>query len=194
MIGLMYLAVLSWTYRYAQTNPRGLNKASGVRVQKYAPAVYVFLVLSSLMEVAFASWLILQYRFNNNYPNFEARNGVRLLLFASSWTALTAGAYTVLFIHPTWSRHPVSSVGAQAIWIFVTWLFWVVGAGLVNSAVPTLLGRGTCDAVAYCAQIRGLFGVAVVESLTLSAGMLVMLWLAWQSARSAMEPLSFPLH
>jgi len=193
MIALMYLVVLSWAYRYAQKNPRPINKTSGVWVQRYAPIVYAFLVLSSLMEVAFSSWLILQYRFNHNYPNVQTRDGARLLLFASSWTSLTAGAYTLLFGHPTWSKHPVSSVGAQAIWIFVTWLFWVVGAGIVNSSVPSLLDKGTCESVVYCAQIRGLFGVAVIESLTLSGGMLVMLWLAWQSARYALEPVSFPM-
>ncbi|PPQ92587.1 hypothetical protein CVT25_007279 [Psilocybe cyanescens] len=197
-LGLMYLALFSWTYQHAQMNPRPMNKTSGVRLQRYAPGAYVFLVLSGLMEVAFASWLILQYCFHANYPNTRARDGVRLLFrscrFASSWTSLTAGAYSLLFLHPAWSRHPVSSVGAQAIWIFVTWLFWVIGAGVVNTSIPTLLDKGTCGGVVYCAQIRGLFGIAVFESLTLSAGMLVMLWLAWQSTRYALKPAVFPMH
>ncbi|KAF8972249.1 hypothetical protein BDZ97DRAFT_1018524 [Flammula alnicola] len=154
MIALMYLFFLSWTYQYARKNPRPLNKASGLWLQKYAPAVYVFLVLSSLTEVAFASWLVLQYRFNHNYPNVEFRSGTRLLLFASSWTSFTAGAYTLLFLHPRWSKHPVSSIGAQAIWIFVTWLFWVVGAGIVNTSVSAILDKDACRTVAYCAQIR----------------------------------------
>jgi len=80
------------------------------------------------------------------------------LRFAASWTTLTAGAYTLLFVHPTWSKHPVSSVGSQAIWTFITWLFWVVGSGILNGSVPNLLDRGTCGDVVYCAQIRGLFG------------------------------------
>ncbi|KAF8150094.1 hypothetical protein B0H34DRAFT_666609 [Crassisporium funariophilum] len=158
MIGLMYLVVLSWAWRYGKTNPRPLNKTSGVRVQRWAPVVYVFLVLTSLAEVAITSWLVLQYRWNHNYPNLQIRTAAALLLFASSWTTLSAGAYTLLFLHPTWYRHPVASIGAQAIWIFVTWLFWVVGAGLVNAAIPGLMDKGLCQGVVYCAQIRSLFG------------------------------------
>ncbi|KAF9556029.1 hypothetical protein CPC08DRAFT_711509 [Agrocybe pediades] len=197
MIGLMYLCVLSWTFQRARRDPRPVNKASGVRLQRWGPVGYVVLVLSSLVALAFSSWLILQYRFNHNYPNVLTRNGVRLLLFTSSWTTLTAGTYTLLFVHPTWSMHPVASIGSQAIWTFVTWLFWVVGAGVLNASVPGLLDGGRCVEAAavmvYCGQMRGLFGVAVVQSLMLSAGMLGMLWLAWQSARFALVHESFPM-
>ncbi|KAF9479971.1 hypothetical protein BDN70DRAFT_654353 [Pholiota conissans] len=194
MIGLMYLLLLSWTYQYSRRNPRPLNKASGLRLQKYAPAVYVFVVLTSLSEVAMASWLVLQYRFNHNYPNVLFRTGTRLLLFASSWTSATGGAYTLLFIHPSWSKHPMASIGAQAIWVFVTWLFWVVGAGIVSSSTPSLINREVCRSIVYCSQIRGLLGLAIIEILTLTAGMSFMLWLAWQSARYSVGPVAFPMN
>jgi hypothetical protein len=70
IIAFIYLSALSLAYRYAQRNPRPLNKSSGVRVQRYAPSrfrcifyactprvliickvVYVFVVCSSLVEV-----------------------------------------------------------------------------------------------------------------------------------------------
>ena len=64
-------------------------------------------------------------------------------IFASCWTSLTAGAYSVVFLHSAWSKHPIASIGAQAIWIFLTWLFWIVGAGIVNTAASSfLLQRG----------------------------------------------------
>lgn len=191
---MMYLVVLSWAYQYAGKYPKALNKTTGVWLQKYAPVAYIFLVLSSLTETAMSSWLVLQYNFNHNYPNIEMQTGARLLLFTSTWTSLTAGAYTLLFLHPAWSKHPVASVGAQAIWVFVTWLFWVVGASIVNKSVSALVDEKVCGSVAYCAQIRGLFAVAVIESFTLTAFMVVMLWLAWQSTRYAREPVSFPMH
>jgi len=196
MLGLMYLAVLSCAWRYSMSHPRALNKSSGVLIQRHAPSIYVLLVLGSLVEVAIASWLIFQYRFNHNYPNIEVRTGARLLLFASCWTSLTAGAYSVVFLHSAWSKHPMASIGAQAIWIFVTWLFWIVGAGILNNAASSFLVHGgMCgpDGVAYCSQIRALFGVAVVESLMLTGGILAILWLAWQSARYIFEPASFQM-
>jgi len=84
--------------------------------------------------------------------------------FSACWTVLTAGTYTLLFLHPTWSKHPASSIGAQAIWIFLSWLFWIVGSGILNSAVPSLLVKGSCSGVVYCGQIRALFGMYPLSS------------------------------
>lgn len=64
----------------------------------------------------------------------------------------------MLFLHPIWSKHPVSSVGAQTLWVFVTWLIQVVGTALLNSAVPSLLLNGRCSSLVYCGQIQALFG------------------------------------
>jgi hypothetical protein len=36
--------------------------------------------------------------------------------------------------------------------------------------------------------------VFYIYSFTLTAGMVAMLWLAWQSTRYAREPVSFPMH
>jgi hypothetical protein len=68
----------------------------------------------------------------------------------------------VVFLHSAWSKHPMASIGAQVIWVFVTWLFWIIGAGIVNSAASSFLVRGAMcgpDGVVYCSQIRALFGV-----------------------------------
>lgn len=71
---------------------------------------------------------------------------------------VTTSVYSILFIHPTWSKHPLSSVGAQAIWVFVTLVFWIVGAGILNGAIPSLLVKGQCYGIVYCGQLQSLFG------------------------------------
>lgn len=78
--------------------------------------------------------------------------------FCACWTAVTGGAYSVLFLHPRWTELPVASIGAQSIWVFVTWISWIVGAGLLNGAVPQLLVHAKCASLVYCGQIQGLFG------------------------------------
>lgn len=37
MMALIYLAGLSWVYRYSVENPRPINKVSGCRLQRFAP-------------------------------------------------------------------------------------------------------------------------------------------------------------
>ena len=93
----------------------------------------------------------------------------RFSRFSASWTTVTAGACSILFVHPTWSTYPLSSLGTQSIWVFVTLMLWMVGAGLLNGAIPSLLVRGRCSGIVYCGHIQSLFGAQTLSSyLTLS--------------------------
>jgi hypothetical protein len=78
--------------------------------------------------------------------------------FSASWTALTATACTLIFLHPSYSTHPIVSIGAQASWIHLTWIFWVVGSAVVNAALPVLLTGGSCFGLVYCGHMQALFG------------------------------------
>ncbi|KAF8626117.1 hypothetical protein AX17_006612 [Amanita inopinata Kibby_2008] len=183
LVALTYIAVLSWMYRRAGENPKALNKASGKHIQRYAPAAYTLLLCLSFIEIAFASWLLLQWRFHHNYPRIETRTGTSVLLFTACWTTITGGAYTLLFVHPTWSKHAVSSIGAQAIWVFVTWLLWIISSGIVNASVPSLLVKARCGDIIYCKQIQWMFALSVVLSLYLTAALGALAWVIWQSTR-----------
>ncbi|KAI6042487.1 hypothetical protein EDC04DRAFT_2658382 [Pisolithus marmoratus] len=188
MLALIYFCPLYLLYRHSKRNPRPLNKMSGTRMQQYGPLVYVFLLFNSLAGIADATWLLLQYKYNNNAPDPMLRSGVRFLLFAGCWTTVTSGTYTLFFLDPIWSRRPVASIGTQAVWVLVTWVFWVSGTGLLDKSSP-LFTSFSCDEVVYCGQLKALFAVAVIEILTLTFGMLVIGWLVWQSARSIRQPM-----
>ncbi|KAF8343539.1 hypothetical protein F5887DRAFT_1075661 [Amanita rubescens] len=187
LVALIYLAIFSWFYHRARQNPKAVNKASGRHIQRYAPAVYMYFVFLSLVEVAFGSWLLLQYHYNRNYPRLETRNGTAVLLFSACWTTVTAAAYTILFIDPTWSTHPVASVGAQGIWVLFTWLLWIVSSGMINASVPSLLVKARCAGVAYCLQIQLMFAFSVIEAMSLTAALGVLAWIFWQSIRGGAQ-------
>ncbi|KAF9533956.1 hypothetical protein CPB83DRAFT_804982 [Crepidotus variabilis] len=187
LIVLVYLAIFSWAYRAANQCPKALNTRFGVWLQRYAPGGYAFLVLSSLIIVDIAGWLVLQYRFNHNYPRSAVRMACHLLLFASCWTFLTALAYTVLFLYPAFSKHPISSIGAQVVWLFTTLLFWIIGAGILNGSVPGIIDKSQCEGIVYCFQIRLLFGMAVIESVLITVAIVAIVWLGWQSTRLAVH-------
>jgi len=189
MLALIYFCPLYLLYRHSKRHPRPVNKVSGIRMQQYGPLVYVFLLFSSLAEVADATWLLLQYKYNNNSPDPIIREALRFLLFAGCWTTVTSGTYTLFFLDPLWSRRPVASIGTQAVWVLVTWVFWVAGAGLLNKALPRLFMSGSCEGVVYCGQLQTLFAISVLEILTLTFGMIVIAWLVWQSARNIRQPM-----
>jgi len=71
--------------------------------------------------------------------------------------------YTILFLHPTWSKQSISSIGGQAIWLLLTWLFWIIGAGIVNGSIPDVIDKSDCRGVVHCVQLRLLFSIAVVQ-------------------------------
>jgi len=175
-------------YRNAQRHPRDFKTKSGQRLQYYCPVFYASLVFSSLAEISLASWLLLEYRYNSNSPNSTTESGIQVILFSACWTAVTAGLYTCLFLHPNWYRHPVASIGAQAIWLLGTWTPWVSGTSVLNTAIPSLFVGGTCVTVIYCRQLQTLFAFSVLEILALTIGMLTMILLAWQSTRDILRP------
>lgn len=134
-------------------------------------------LIDCLAQIGLASWLLLQYHHNNNSPSSSARNGVRIVLqvhplllftdesadvlgirFDACWTAVTAVLYTAFFLHPSWSQQSIASIGAQATWLLLTWILWVSGASLLNTALPSLFTGGTCITVVYCGQMQSLFG------------------------------------
>ncbi|KAG6335671.1 hypothetical protein ID866_3405 [Astraeus odoratus] len=162
MLALIYFCPLYLLYRHSKRNPRPLNKMSGMRMQQYGPFVYVFLLFSSLAGVADATWLLLQYKFNDNAPNPTLRSGVKFLLFAGCWTTITS----------------VASIGTQAVWVLVTWVFWVAGAGLLNSS-SRLFTTFSCEGVVYCGQLKALFALSVIEIATLTFGMIVIGCTGW---------------
>ena len=77
--------------------------------------------------------------------------------FAGCWTTITSGTYTLFFLDPIWSRRPIASVGTQAVWVLVTWVFWVAGTSLLDKSSPVFTTY-SCEGVVYCGQLKALLG------------------------------------
>ena len=116
----------------------------------------------------------MQYDYNHNYPSQAAKTGIGLVLFvihvslvavfrltpsrfSSCWTTLVAGCYLILFLHPKLSEAPIVSIGAQGIWICLTWILWIVATAYLNTALPFITVYSQCTIV-YCGQLKALFG------------------------------------
>lgn len=142
-----------------------------VEVQMFLSFIFDLLIHT---QTACASWLLVQHIHQQAYPDSPSRSALQLIMsvkystirplayaqselclrFCSCWTLFTAGFLTIMFIHPTWSTHPVASVGSQTIWVIVTLGVWVAGATILACELPA-----QCISVAYCSQIRALFGL-----------------------------------
>ncbi|KAF8176125.1 hypothetical protein K438DRAFT_1607645 [Mycena galopus ATCC 62051] len=213
VLALAYIGAVLWTLDYGNRRRNPLNKAPSLSWHRYAPIAYAFIVMTSLVAVAIPSWILLQYSLQQNYPNAEARIGMRLALFTACWTSVTAAVFTILFVHPKWTKHPICSVGTQSIWVLLTWTFWLASAIVLNHAMPQLFNKDTCLRLVYCGHIRAIFGTssflelavgndnsrtafstilsnAFYFSAVFTAGMATMMWLAWRCARDVWHPSS----
>lgn len=189
LLSLVYIVGLYYLYRYSGRYPRALNKASSVRLQKYAPMVWIFLIFTSIIEVAISAWILGVYRATGAYPSVEAWNGMILSLFSACWTLVFATIYLGLFMHPTLWQHPAVSVGSQAVWALITWCFWVACTAILNGALP-LATTGICLGIVHCSQIQALFAFAVIEMVTFTLAMFVLAYVMW---RVVHEPRNGPL-
>jgi hypothetical protein len=81
--------------------------------------------------------------------------------FAACWTSVTAATFTILFVHPKWTKHPICSIGAQSIWVLLTWTFWLASAAVLNHAMPQLFEIDACQHLVYCGHIRAIFGTSL---------------------------------
>ncbi|KAJ6561843.1 hypothetical protein B0H19DRAFT_1287203 [Mycena capillaripes] len=210
VLAFLYICGVLWTLDFGNRRRAPLNKTPSLASHRYAPIAYAFIVLSSLVVIAIPSWILLQYSLYQNYPNAEARIAMRLVLFAACWTSVTAAIFTILFVHPTWSKHPISSIGTQSIWVILTWTFWLAGVAVLNRALPRLFDKNTCQRLIYCGHIRALFGkvessvlrfgsvshlymkrplsLTSLCSVVFTGGMVIAMWLAWRCARDVWYP------
>ncbi|GAV99399.1 hypothetical protein LENED_000855 [Lentinula edodes] len=175
--------MLLWVVNLFRTQPRVFKRDYSRHLQRYAPFVYVFMA-------ACASWLLVQYIHQQSFPDSPSRSALQLIIFCSCWTLFTAGFLTILFMHPTWSTHPVASVGSQTIWVIVTSGLWVAGVTILACELPA-----QCISVAYCGQIRALFALSneafsLLETIVSMGAMLTILWIVRQSVREALNYLS----
>ncbi|KAJ7111950.1 hypothetical protein C8R44DRAFT_677605 [Mycena epipterygia] len=192
VLAILYIGGVFWTVDYARRRRDPLNKMfpPPTAARRYTPIAYAFVVTTSLVVIAIPSWILLQYSLHQNYPNAETRAGMRLVLFTACWTTVTAAIFTILFVHPTWSKHPISSVGSQSIWILLTWTFWVASAAVLISANPQLFNKDTCQHLIYCGHIQAVFVFSLLEIVVFTGGMILMMWLAWRCARDVWYPTS----
>ena len=133
-----------------------------------------FTQLLKINKISISAWTLVQYGYNRNYPSEGAKTGIGLVLFvvpvsqmivflltpsrfSSCWTTLVAGSYLFLFLHPRLSRTPIVSIGAQGVWVCLTWIMWIVAAAYLNASLPFTTVYSQCTLV-YCGQLKALFG------------------------------------
>lgn len=121
------------------------------------PVVFTFLAIWSFIVAVIASTMTSDFNSNHNSPSDETTGAVRYLVFAGWWTFLFSIVYLALFL--TGIGGMVTSIAGHGIWIFLTWLFFLAGAGAISASIndddaPYLSSRRALAGFSWIAWIQ----------------------------------------
>jgi hypothetical protein len=106
---------------------------SSAAIRRGHPIVFTFLAFWSFIIAVIASTLTSDFNSKHNSPSDETTGAVRFLVFVGWWTFLFSIAYLALFL--TGVGGVFTSIAGHGIWIFLTWLFMLAGAGAITASI-----------------------------------------------------------
>ncbi|GAA5891667.1 hypothetical protein JCM5296_005504 [Sporobolomyces johnsonii] len=149
-------------------------------VKRGHPIVFGLLILFSLIEWIQCAVLVSSYNHHNDYPSNSIRDRVRFLLFCGLWTFVFSFVYIVGFFQAASSF--AFSIASHAVWIFVTWVFWLAGAAALTNSLGGGLDCGEFKG-AHCNQLNNAEAWAWISWITTTFLLAVVLMLGGRSAR-----------
>ncbi|GAA6029647.1 hypothetical protein JCM8097_000983 [Rhodosporidiobolus ruineniae] len=138
-------------------------------------ATFSFLILFSLIEWAIAAWLVAHFN-KHGAPNSSVNGKVRFLLFTGLWTFVFSIVYVIGFLKATTSF--AFSIASHAVWIFITWVFWLSGAAAITAALGSNWHGGNSD------TLYALEGFAWLNWIIVTFLFIGVIFTGFRSARS----------
>ncbi|KAN0061788.1 hypothetical protein ACQY0O_005781 [Thecaphora frezii] len=138
-------------------------------IRRGHPITFILFTALSFITAVIASTLVSDYNNNHNAPSSGVNGAVRFLVFCGWWGFLFGILFTVLFL--TGKGGIITSIAGHGIWIFLTWLFFVAGAGALTNNV-----NGSCDDwffFPYCNSVKALEAFAWMSWIVLTLMLIV---------------------
>lgn len=125
------------------------------------PAVFALLAFVSFIVAVIASTITTDFNNKHNSQSSAITGAVRYSVFVGWWTFLFSIIYLVLFL--VGKGGVVTSIAGHAIWIVLTWIFFLAGAGAVTGSMGGAQNCSTSD-LNYCGSMEALMAFS---------------WIAW---------------
>jgi hypothetical protein len=117
------------------------------------PIIFTTLAVFSFIVAVIASTLVTDFNGSSVAQSGAITSSVRFLLFAGWWTFLFSIIYLALFL--TGVGGVFTSIAGHGIWIFLTWIFFMAGAGAVTDAMGDAQNCSHSDLL-YCSSMEAL--------------------------------------
>jgi len=153
---------------------------SAPHVRRGHPIIFGLLAFFALIEGCITAWLVSNYNSNNNSPSSKANGSVRFLLFTSWWTVVFTILYLVFFLTDMFAFF--TSIASHAVWLFLTWLFWLAGTAALTDALG---GGQNCSnsGLIYCSQNMAAIAFGWIEFIIITVAFVVVVLLGTAALR-----------
>jgi len=132
-------------------------------VRRGHPIAFTLLAFWAFIIAIIASVLTSDYRKNPGNGDGTIKDRVHFMVFVGWWIFTFSIAYLALFL--TGVGGVVTSIAGHGLWLVLTWIFTVAGAGALANHLP----RSGCAEIPYCNSLKALeaFGWIAFIQLTL---------------------------
>ncbi|RSH79358.1 uncharacterized protein EHS24_001400 [Apiotrichum porosum] len=120
-------------------------------IQRGHPILFGLLLFFALIEGCITAWLVASYNNNDSYPSPSIRDRLKFLVFVSWWTVFFSAVYIASFFMAAMSV--IASTASHAVFLILTWIFWLAGIASFTSAIGGTLHCGAQHALVYCSQL-----------------------------------------
>lgn len=134
--------------------------------------------------------VIADFNSNNNSQSSSITGSVRFLTFTGWWTFLFSIAYLALFL--TGIGGVLTSIASHGAWLFLTWLFFMAGAGALTASMGGGQNCSTTDLL-YCPSMEALMAFSWMCWILLTFMLAAVLFIggtAFRGGRSVKEGLN----
>ncbi|PKI82546.1 hypothetical protein MVES_003348 [Malassezia vespertilionis] len=136
-------------------------------VRRGHPIAFGIFALFSLIVAIISSAVVASFNNNGQPSDKVVRDSTRFMIFAGWWSFIFSIVYIVLFL--TGIGGFLSSIASHAVFIVLTWIFWLAGSAALSSKVGDV----------NCSDATKAGAVPYVPSCTAVKTIVAFGWIGW---------------
>ncbi|WFD00974.1 hypothetical protein MYAM1_003733 [Malassezia yamatoensis] len=148
-------------------------------VRRGHPIAFGVFAFLALIVAIIASAVVADFNSNGQPARKLARDSTRFLVFAGWWGFLFSLVYIGLFLSGIGGF--LSSIASHAVFIFITWVFWLAGAAALSSAVSNADCSTSTSGLRDCSALRAICAFSWIGWLELTCMLGVICYLAYKA-------------
>ncbi|WFD39383.1 uncharacterized protein MJAP1_002358 [Malassezia japonica] len=148
-------------------------------VRRGHPIAFGIFALLAFIVAVISSAVVASFNSNEQPKDNLVRDSTRFLIFAGWWGFLFSIVYIGLFLSGIGGF--LSSIASHAVFIILTWIFWLAGSAALSSAVGNADCSNPASGIPQCSALRAICAFGWIGWLELTFMLAVIGYLAFKA-------------